>query len=102
MNRDFVNEPQSEAQRDILAEQCANVERWLFALGLNAQLYQFNQELIRVALRSNGDAKDLFPMVQRWRNFLAPYMAQHEAKCKAAAQVVHVDHLADIEVLIHG
>lgn len=99
----FVHEPQREAQLDIIAEKNANIQRWLFALGFNAQLYHFNQELLRVAQRSNGDTGPLSALAQRWETFLAPYMAQHEAACKSTiASVVAVDHLTDIEVKIHA
>lgn len=88
-----------ESEVDLLAEMIANIERWMVARGWNAQLYHFNQELLRAALRGS-DATQIFALVQRWRSFLAPYMAQEEAEAaQQFVSIVRVDPCIDIQVV---
>lgn len=89
-----------ESEVDLLAEMIANINRWLVALGWNAQMYHFTQELLRITLRG-GDTTQLLACCQRWQLFIAPYMAQRE-EADAVQQFVNIvraDLCIDIQVV---
>lgn len=84
----------NEADVDMLAEMAANIQRWLVAAGLNAQLYHFNQEYLRLIQRG-ADTKQLTALLSRWRLIIVPYMQEAVAPkqfvtVEAAELPVHV------------
>lgn len=88
-----------EAKIETFASMITNIQQWLVILGFNAQLLQFNQEILRLTLRT-GDADGLFVVCRRWGNFIEPYMKQHEAKIANMVTVdAVIDRAIDVKVL---
>ena len=65
----------NESDVDMLAEMAANIQRWLITSGLNAQLYHFNQEYLRLIERG-ADAQQINALLSRWRLIIVPHMQQ--------------------------
>ena len=67
-----------ESDVDMLAEMAANIQRWLVAAGLNAQLYHFNQEYLR-QIERGANAEQLNALLSRWRLIIVPFMQEATA-----------------------
>jgi len=87
-----------ESEVDMFAEMAANIQRWLILKGLNAQLYHFNQEYLRLVERG-ANAKQIDALLSRWRLIIVPFMLEAVAP-KSFVNVEAADSLVNIPVQV--